>query len=62
MNMRGVFLHLMADALGSIIVILSALVIAYTDWEIKVYVDPALSMIMVLIILCSVWPLRKYII
>jgi zinc transporter 1 len=26
MNMRGVFLHLLADALGSVIVIISALV------------------------------------
>jgi len=26
MNMRGVFLHLLADALGSVIVIVSALV------------------------------------
>jgi len=30
MNMRGVFLHLLADALGSVIVIVSALVCIYT--------------------------------
>lgn len=57
--MRGVFLHLMADALGSVIVIISALIIWLTDWEFKMYVDPLLSVIMVVIILSSVWPLRK---
>ena len=40
MNMRGVFLHVMADALGSVIVIISALVMWLTDWEYKLYVDP----------------------
>ena len=31
MNMRGVFLHVLGDALGSVIVIISALVIWLTD-------------------------------
>jgi len=59
--MRGVFLHLMADALGSVIVIVSALIIWQTNWEYRMYVDPLLSVVMVFIILYSVWPLRKYI-
>ena len=29
----GVFLHVLADALGSVVVIISALVIWLTDWE-----------------------------
>lgn len=40
MNMRGVFLHVMADALGSVVVIISAIIIWQTDWEYKYYVDP----------------------
>lgn len=57
MNMRGVFLHVMADALGSVIVIISALIMWKTDWEYKKYVDPGLSLLLVLLILKSVWPL-----
>ena len=38
----GVFLHVMADALGSVIVIISALIMWQTDWEYKYYVDPGL--------------------
>ena len=57
LNMRGVFLHVMADALGSVVVIVSALVMWQTEWEYKCYVDPALSLIMVMLLMCSVWPL-----
>ena len=39
--MRGVFLHVMADALGSVIVIISALVMWQApDWRFAIYVDP----------------------
>ena len=57
LNMRGVFLHVMADALGSVIVIISALIMWQTDWKYKVYVDPGLSLIMVMLMMWSVWPL-----
>ena len=40
MNMRGVFLHVMGDALGSVVVIVSALIMWQTEWEYKKYVDP----------------------
>jgi len=43
MNMRGVFLHVMADALGSVVVIVSAIIIWQTDWEYKYYVDPGMA-------------------
>ena len=33
MNMRGVFLHVLSDALGSVIVIVSALIVWLTDWD-----------------------------
>ena len=42
LNMRGVFLHVLGDALGSVIVIISALVIKFVDAEWKYKVDPAL--------------------
>jgi len=57
MNMRGVFLHVAADALGSVVVIISALIMWLTDWEYKLYVDPALSLILVCIMMRGVWPL-----
>lgn len=57
MNMHGVFLHVMADALGSVIVMISAIVTIYTDWTIRLYIDPILSVIMVCLILRSTWPL-----
>jgi zinc transporter 1 len=47
MNMRGVFLHVLADALGSVVVIISALIMWLTEWEYKKYVDPALSLVLV---------------
>ncbi|CAG9762970.1 unnamed protein product [Ceutorhynchus assimilis] len=59
MNMRGVFLHVLSDALGSVIVIVSALVFWLTDWKYKFYIDPALSLLLVLLILRSVWPLLR---
>ncbi|XP_065211308.1 uncharacterized protein ZnT63C isoform X2 [Planococcus citri] len=59
MNMRGVFLHVLADALGSVIVIISATIVWKTDWEYKYYIDPTLSLLMVMIILRSVWPLLQ---
>lgn len=59
MNMHGVFLHVLADALGSVIVIVSALVVLLTEWKFKAYVDPGLSVIMVAIITQSTLPLRE---
>lgn len=59
MNMRGVFLHVMADALGSVVVIISALIIWLTEWEYRMYIDPALSIAMVALIMYSTWPLRE---
>lgn len=59
MNMRGAFLHVLSDALGSVIVIISAIIIKYTTWEHKQLCDPALSLILVVLILHSVWPLLR---
>ncbi|XP_058802888.1 proton-coupled zinc antiporter SLC30A1 [Phymastichus coffea] len=59
MNMRGVFLHVLSDALGSVIVIVSALIVWLTNWKYKSYIDPALSLLLVILILKSVWPLLQ---
>ena len=66
MNIRGVFLHVLADALGSIVVIISAGVILATDppsdpekVDARNYVDPALSVALVVIIVTSTWPLLR---
>lgn len=59
MNMRAAFLHVLSDALGSVIVMISACIIKYTEWEYRYYCDPALSMLLVILILHSVWPLLR---
>jgi len=59
MNIKGVFLHVMADALGSVVVIISALVIWQTDWEYRFYLDPVLSLLLVLIITVTTLPLLR---
>lgn len=59
LNMRGVFLHVMGDALGNIGVIASALVIWLTSYSWRYYVDPGISLVITVIILCSAIPLCK---
>ncbi|KAJ9669029.1 Zinc resistance conferring protein [Coniosporium apollinis] len=59
LNMRGVFLHVMGDALGNIGVIASALVIWLTPYWWRFYSDPLISLIITVIILCSAIPLCK---
>lgn len=59
LNMRGVFLHVLGDALGSVIVIISALLIWFVEADWKYYMDPAMSIIMVIIILSTTAPLLR---
>ncbi|XP_055327351.1 uncharacterized protein LOC129580717 [Paramacrobiotus metropolitanus] len=59
LNMRGVFLHVLGDALGSVVVIISALIIWHTDFQYKHYIDPAMSIVMVCIISYTTIPLLK---
>mgnify|MGYP003690095675 CR=1 FL=1 len=42
LNMRGVFLHVLGDALGSVVVIISALIIWLCEGDWRFYVDPAM--------------------
>ena len=57
LNMRGVFLHVMGDALGNIGVIGSALIIWLTNYSWRFYADPAISLVITVIILGSAIPL-----
>ncbi|PSN69742.1 cation efflux protein [Corynespora cassiicola Philippines] len=59
LNMRGVFLHVLGDALGNVGVIASALFIWLTPFSWRFYSDPAISLIITLIILASAIPLCK---
>ncbi|OHT11902.1 cation diffusion facilitator family transporter containing protein [Tritrichomonas foetus] len=56
-NMKGVFLHVMGDFFGSIGVVISACVINFTTWEYRMYVDPVISLIIVIILVHGSWGL-----
>lgn len=55
-NMRGVFLHVLADTLGSVGVIISTLLISYFGWTRS---DAICSFILAGLIFSSVWPLLQ---
>lgn len=61
MNMKGVYLHIITDLIGSVIVVLSASFYIWVDGydNVKLYLDPSLSLIMVILIMCSTVPLVK---
>lgn len=64
MNMRAVFIHVLADALGSVIVIISALLNKYQK-ELKLpetlinFIDPVLCLCLVSLILSTALPLCR---
>lgn len=57
MNMQGVFLHVLGDALGNVGVIASGLLIALLDTPYRFYSDPLISFIITVIIFSSALPL-----
>ncbi|KAM6217643.1 calcium/manganese antiporter SLC30A10 isoform 1-T1 [Rhynchocyon petersi] len=65
LNIRGVLLHVMGDALGSVVVVITAIIFYILplnrdvpcNWQ--CYIDPSLTVIMVIIILSSAFPLIK---
>jgi zinc transporter 1 len=59
LNMHGVFLHVLGDALGSVAVIISALFIWFSPWSWRFYVDPAISILIASIILATTVPLVR---
>ncbi|GAA5882198.1 hypothetical protein JCM1840_000746 [Sporobolomyces johnsonii] len=59
MNMKGVFLHVLGDALGNVGVIAAGLFIWLTDYEWRMYTDPGISLVITIIIFSSALPLVK---
>jgi cobalt-zinc-cadmium efflux system protein len=53
-NVRGAFLHMVADTLVSVGVVISGIIITWTGWNV---VDPIASLIIAFIILLSTWSL-----
>lgn len=54
LNIKSAYLHLMADALVSLGLVIGGIIIYYTGWY---WVDPALSIIVAVVILFSTWRL-----
>ncbi|XP_035672752.1 zinc transporter 1-like isoform X2 [Branchiostoma floridae] len=59
MNLRGVFLHVLGDALSSLIIVVNALIIMYVQGDWTKYCDPVLSILMVVIIIATTVPLLR---
>jgi cobalt-zinc-cadmium efflux system protein len=56
LNIRGAFLHMLGDALGSIAIIAGAIGIHYTGWQ---HIDPILSILIALLIIWTAWDITK---
>ncbi|SCU84992.1 LAMI_0C09714g1_1 [Lachancea mirantina] len=59
LNMHGVFLHVLGDALGNVGVMATALFIWKTDYSWRFYSDPLVSLVITVIIFCSALPLSR---
>ena len=56
LNIRGAYLHMAADAGVSLGVVIAGIAIIYTGW---LWLDPALSLLIVLVILIGTWGLLR---
>ena len=56
LNVKGAYLHMAADALVSVGVVISGIVIMFTDWYI---IDPIVGIVIALIIIYSTWGLLR---
>ena len=56
LNIRGAFLHMAADALVSVGVVVGALIVRYTHWN---WVDPTMSLVIVGVVLVGSWELFR---
>lgn len=54
LNVKGAFLHMAADTLVSVGVLLSGIIISFTGWYI---IDPIIGLVIAIIILYSTWDL-----
>jgi cobalt-zinc-cadmium efflux system protein len=55
-NVRGAYQHMAADAVLSLGVVISGVVIIYTGWT---WLDPAVSLVLVVVIVAGTWSLLK---
>ena len=55
-NIKGAYLHLMADAMVSAGLVVGGIIISFTHWF---WLDPVLSIIIAIVILVSTWSLLK---
>lgn len=55
-NIRGAFVHMLGDALGSIGIIGGAIAIRYTGWQ---QIDPLLSILIALLIIWTAWDIIR---
>lgn len=56
LNVKGAYLHMAADALVSIGVVVSGIVIAHTGWYI---IDPVIGLVIAIVIIISTWSLLR---
>ncbi|MDO8208757.1 MAG: cation diffusion facilitator family transporter [Gallionella sp.] len=56
LNLRGAFLHMAADALVSLGVVIAAAIFILTGWT---WLDPAISLVIAVVILLSTWNLLR---
>ncbi len=56
LNARGAYLHLLSDAMVSVGVVASGIIISYTHWY---WLDPAVGLVVMIFILISTWQLLK---
>ncbi len=56
LNLRGAFLHMAADALVSFGVVIAGAVFVWTGWA---WVDPAISLVIALVVLLGTWGLLR---
>ena len=52
LNIRGAFVHMLGDLLGSLAIVAGAVVIRYAGWE---WVDPVLSILIGILIVWTAW-------
>ena len=56
LNIRGAYLHMAADALLSLGVVISGLVIMFSGWT---WIDPVVSLVIVVVIVLGTWSLLR---
>lgn len=56
LNVRGAYLHVLGDLLGSVGALIAALIVMYTGWNLA---DPIMSILLSLLILGGAWQLLK---